>query len=187
MAHDVFAGNTTAAFNVNLFLSQANIPTSLQTQLVIYKTYKTPVTVPNGCELRFETRNVLVTNISSPNFIRPAGGTLPDPNDPSEKNPTLWLAPAEVESCLLEHPEVTDVAVIGVEHPTLGQEVKAVVVRSADTLTSDVVRAWAAVTLASFKVPAYVEFLDELPRNATGKVVKQLLIEPRQASTFIAE
>ena len=89
-------GNTTAAFNVNLFLANANIPQGLQTQLVIYKAYKTPVTVPNGCELRFETRNVLVTNIPAPNFVSPTGGTLPDPNDPSEKNPTLWLAPSEV-------------------------------------------------------------------------------------------
>jgi uncharacterized repeat protein (TIGR01451 family) len=88
-------GNTTAAFNVNLFLANANIPQGLQTQLVIYKTYKTPVTVPNGCELRYETRNVLITNVAAPRFISPASSSLPDPNDSSEKNPTLWLAPNE--------------------------------------------------------------------------------------------
>jgi acyl-CoA synthetase (AMP-forming)/AMP-acid ligase II len=97
------------------------------------------------------------------------------------------IYPAEIENRLGEHPDVADVAVIGVEHPTLGQEVKAVIVRRAETLTPAAVRTWAAVTLASFKVPTYIEFIEELPRNATGKVVKQLLIEPHQASTFIAE
>lgn len=89
-------GNTTAAFNVNLFLASAGVPQGLQTQLVIYKTYVTPVTAPNGCELRYETRNVLVTNIASPNFISSGTGAVPDPNDPSAKNPTLFLAPNEV-------------------------------------------------------------------------------------------
>jgi acyl-CoA synthetase (AMP-forming)/AMP-acid ligase II len=97
------------------------------------------------------------------------------------------IYPAEIENRLLEHPDVADVAVIGLDHPTLGQEVKAVAVRSANTLTADALRTWAAKTLASFKVPTYIEFVDELPRNATGKVVKQLLIEPQLASTFIAE
>jgi acyl-CoA synthetase (AMP-forming)/AMP-acid ligase II len=97
------------------------------------------------------------------------------------------IYPAEIENRLLEHPDVSDVAVVGVEHATLGQEVKAFVVRSTETVTADDVRAWAAQTLASFKVPTYIEFINELPRNATGKVVKQLLIEPQQATTFIEE
>ena len=59
-------GNTTAAFNVNLFLAQQQLPASIATQLVLLKTYRTPVTVPNGCQLAFQTRNVLVTNISNP-------------------------------------------------------------------------------------------------------------------------
>ncbi len=96
-------GNTTAAFNVNLFLANA-VPTCapgqpatscLSTQLIVYKTYKTPVLAPNGCDLRTETRNLMLFNVPNPNFIT-AGEGLPDQNHPSEQNATLWLAPGEV-------------------------------------------------------------------------------------------
>ena len=86
------------------------------------------------------------------------------------------IYPAEIEDRLHEHPEITDVVVIGVEHRTLGQEVKAVVVRSPGSeLDAAAVRAWAAETLAPFKVPAHVEFRDRLPRNAAGKVMQRRL------------
>lgn len=88
-------GNTTSAFNVNLFLANTTIPAGLKTQLVIYKTYKTPVVAPNGCDLRVETRNVMLFNLPSPNFVVPGEG-LPDQNDPSESNATLYLAPGEL-------------------------------------------------------------------------------------------
>jgi hypothetical protein len=88
-------GNTTSAFNVNVFLAAAGVPSGINTQLVVYKTYKTPVLDPDGCSLRTETRNVLLFNVPSPNFITPGEG-LPDQNDPSETNATLWLNPGEV-------------------------------------------------------------------------------------------
>ncbi len=88
-------GNTTSAFNVNLFLANTGVPTGLNTQLIIYKTYKTPVVAPNGCDLRVETRNVLLYNVPNPNFVTPGEG-LPDQNDPSDTNATLSLAPGEV-------------------------------------------------------------------------------------------
>ncbi|MBY0493028.1 MAG: choice-of-anchor L domain-containing protein [Cyanobacteria bacterium] len=88
-------GNTTAAFNVNVFLAQQTIPAGIKTQLILYKTYRTPVTVPNGCQLGFQTRNVLISSILNPAFIQPSGGGPFDQNDPSEKNPTMWLAPGE--------------------------------------------------------------------------------------------
>lgn len=88
-------GNTTSAFNVNMFLASQQLPAGVKTQLILFKTYRTPVTVPNGCQLGFQTRNVLLTNILNPNFILPSTPGVPDQNDPSEKNASLWLAPGE--------------------------------------------------------------------------------------------
>ncbi len=88
-------GNTTSAFNVNVFLAAAGVPSGINTQLIVYKTYKTPVLALDGCTLKTETRNVIQFNVPSPNFVTPGQG-LPDQNDPSEKNATLWLNPGEV-------------------------------------------------------------------------------------------
>jgi acyl-CoA synthetase (AMP-forming)/AMP-acid ligase II len=100
--------------------------------------------------------------------------------------------PAEIEIRLIEHPDITEVAVVGVDHPTLGQEVKAyVVARETGALTEDDVRAFAARSLASYKVPTHVEFVADLPHNATGKVLKHLLggkVRPTpEATGFIEE
>ncbi len=88
-------GNTTSAFNVNMFLAAAGVPAGLKTQLIVYKVYKTPVLDPNGCDLRTETRNQIVFNAPDPDFISPGQG-IPSQNDPSDKNATLWLAPGEL-------------------------------------------------------------------------------------------
>lgn len=94
--------------------------------------------------------------------------------------------PAEVEQRLEEHPAVAEVAVHGVDHPTLGQEVKAVVVLPPGSVTSvDELVDFCAETLAYYKVPAHVEFRDEpLPRNATGKVVKAVLAGDAEQTFF---
>ena len=83
----------------------------------------------------------------------------------------------EIENRLVEHPDVAEAAVVGVPHPRLGEEVKAVVRLEPDTsVTEDELQAWVGKTLADFKVPAYVEITEQLlPRNAAGKVMKDVL------------
>ncbi|MFD1814616.1 FadD3 family acyl-CoA ligase [Rhodococcus gannanensis] len=82
--------------------------------------------------------------------------------------------PAEIEGFYLEHPDVDQVAVIGVPDERLGQVGKAFVVPKRP-VSADELIAWGRERMAGFKAPRYVEFLDALPLNATGKVVKDQL------------
>jgi len=83
---------------------------------------------------------------------------------------------ADVEAVLYEHPAVLEVAVAAVPHEVLGEDVGAwVVVRTGHTLTADEVRRFCTDRLADYKVPRVVTFLDTLPRNPTGKVLKREL------------
>jgi fatty-acyl-CoA synthase len=84
--------------------------------------------------------------------------------------------PREVEDLLCGHEGVEEAAVIGVDDEQFGQRLKAFVVRANGSgVTADELKAYVKDNLARYKVPREVEFLDELPRNATGKVLKRLL------------
>ncbi len=85
--------------------------------------------------------------------------------------------PIEVENLLVEREDVLEAAVIGIEDPEFGQRLKAFVVRAdGSDLDVDTVREYVKANLARYKVPRDVEFLDELPRNATGKVLRTKLL-----------
>ena len=91
--------------------------------------------------------------------------------------------PREVEDALLTHPDIAEVAVLGVPHPYTGETVKALVVpREGAALTAADVIDYAAGRLARFKCPTSVELVDELPHSVTGKVAKGRLREPSDAT-----
>lgn len=78
---------------------------------------------------------------------------------------------------MIRHPAVSFVAVIGVPHPYLGEEIKAVVVMKDvdEPVSEDALIAWTKERLAAFKYPRIVEFVERLPMTSTGKVLKRLL------------
>ncbi|MCW3009400.1 MAG: AMP-dependent synthetase and ligase, partial [Solirubrobacterales bacterium] len=82
--------------------------------------------------------------------------------------------PREVEDCLAHHEAVGEVAVIGVDDEQFGQRLKAFVVLRTE-VGDDALKAHVRKNLASFKVPRDIVVMDELPRNATGKVLKREL------------
>jgi fatty-acyl-CoA synthase len=91
--------------------------------------------------------------------------------------------PAEVEDLLAAHAAIAEAAVIGVDDEKFGQRLKAfVVVRNGKDVSEDDVKAYVKDNLARYKVPREVVFMDELPRNTTGKVLKRELEESDESA-----
>lgn len=85
--------------------------------------------------------------------------------------------PAEIENVILSNPKVADVGVIGIASSKWGESPLAVVVRKDPSLTQEEVLAGCKGRLAAFKMPRAVEFVDEIPRNPSGKILKRTLRE----------
>ncbi|MDH5163523.1 fatty acid--CoA ligase family protein [Heyndrickxia oleronia] len=85
--------------------------------------------------------------------------------------------PREVEEVLYEHPEVVEAAVIGAPDPEQGEVVKCFVVRKNESLTEAELMEYCREHLAKYKLPKTIEFLEELPKNTTGKILRKALKE----------
>ncbi|MFK7842135.1 MAG: long-chain-fatty-acid--CoA ligase, partial [Sphingorhabdus sp.] len=85
--------------------------------------------------------------------------------------------PAEVENAIFGHPQVNEVAVIGIPDAKWGEAVKAVISPKPDAgeVDTDSIIAWARERIAGFKVPKTVDVIPELPRNASGKILRREL------------
>ncbi|TMF88358.1 MAG: fatty acid--CoA ligase, partial [Chloroflexi bacterium] len=89
------------------------------------------------------------------------------------------IYPAELEGVLAGHPAVADVAVIGVPDDKWGETAKAIVVKKPGSeLSEDELIDWSRDKLAGFKRPRSVDFIDVIPRNPSGKILKRKLREP---------
>jgi len=94
------------------------------------------------------------------------------------------IYPAEVESAVYGHPHVAEVAVIGVPDDKWGEAVKAIVApKPGVTPDAEDIIAFARTRIAAFKAPKTVDFIEALPRNASGKILRRELREPYWAGT----
>jgi long-chain acyl-CoA synthetase len=91
--------------------------------------------------------------------------------------------PKEVEDYMFSHPQILEVAVIGLPHPKVGEVLKAFVVpqpEHKDTITEEAVIEWCKENMTHYKVPSIVEFREELPKTMVGKVLRRVLKEEEQ-------
>jgi len=107
--------------------------------------------------------------------------TITDRKKEMIKYKGFGVAPAEIEALLFEHPGVADVGVIGKPDPEAGEVPKAFVVRKDPTLTAEGLLDWARGRLAGYKTLHEVEFVDAIPKTASGKILRRVLRERERA------
>ncbi len=89
------------------------------------------------------------------------------------------IYPAEIEDALEHHPDVMEVAVFGIPDDEWGEKVHAaVVLRTGSSLDTNALQAFAREHLAGYKVPRSIEFVDDIPKTGTGKILKRVMREP---------
>jgi acyl-coenzyme A synthetase/AMP-(fatty) acid ligase len=95
----------------------------------------------------------------------------------------MQVAPAELEALLLTHPQVADAAVVPLADEEAGELPKAFVVRKAgaDALTPDELMAFVAERVAPYKKIRQLEFIEQIPKSASGKILRRLLVERDRA------
>jgi long-chain acyl-CoA synthetase len=93
------------------------------------------------------------------------------------------LYPAEAEQVLIEHPAILDVACIGVPHPEMGEELKALAIAKDGEVDAAEVLNWCRDKLSHYKCPRSLEWVDDLGRNTMGKINKRKLRAPWWSDT----
>ncbi|MBQ1965051.1 MAG: AMP-dependent synthetase, partial [Clostridia bacterium] len=84
----------------------------------------------------------------------------------------------EIEEFIYTHPKVRDVQVIGVPDKQYGEEIMAcIILKEGETMTADEMKAYINANMARHKVPRYVDFVDQFPMNAAGKILKYKMRE----------
>ena len=104
--------------------------------------------------------------------------------DALPKNATGKILKREIEEVMHEHPAVAEVAVIGLPHPDLGEEVgAAVALKPGATVTPDELRSYVKSQVAAYKYPRRVWIVDALPKGPTGKILKKEITVPDAEAT----
>ena len=89
------------------------------------------------------------------------------------------IYPAEVENALMSHPDIIDAAVVGVPDDKWGETVKAFVILSEGKIQSEAdIISYSKEQIASYKCPTSVDFINDIPRNPSGKILRRVLREP---------
>jgi long-chain acyl-CoA synthetase len=92
--------------------------------------------------------------------------------------------PREIEEVLYEHPAVSEAAVVGVEDPSMGEEVgAAIVLKEGQEADADDIRGFVKERVAAYKYPRKIWFADELPKGPTGKILKREIEVPESVKT----